>query len=73
MVVITHEMQVINKLCNKVTVLEEGIIRESGTVSEVFTNPKTKAAKRLIYVGLSEDVDIDEEGNDADESFMDGI
>ncbi|MBQ8970151.1 MAG: ATP-binding cassette domain-containing protein [Lachnospiraceae bacterium] len=72
-VVITHEMQVIKKLCNKVTVLEEGIIRESGTVSEVFTNPKTKAAKRLIYVGLSEDVDIDEEGNDADESFMDGI
>ncbi|MBQ7565020.1 MAG: ATP-binding cassette domain-containing protein [Lachnospiraceae bacterium] len=72
-VVITHEMQVIKKLCNKVTVLEEGIIRESGSVREVFTNPKTKAAKRLIYVGLSEDVDIDEEADSADESFMDGI
>ena len=72
-VVITHEMKVIKKLCNKVTVLEEGIIRESGSVREVFTNPKTKAAKRLIYVGLSEDVDIDEEADSADESFMDGI
>ncbi|MCR5789273.1 MAG: hypothetical protein K6G83_05220 [Lachnospiraceae bacterium] len=34
---------------------------KSGPVSDVFTNPKTAAAKRLIYVGMSEAVDDEEE------------
>lgn len=54
-VVITHEMRVIKQICNHVVVLDEGVLKERGTVQEVFENPKTSAARRLVYVGLSED------------------
>ncbi len=63
-IVITHEMTVIKKICDRVTVLEEGIIRESGKVSDVFTNPKTASARRLIYVGMSEEIEINENEED---------
>ncbi len=65
-IVITHEMTVIKKICSKVTVLEEGIIRESGRVEDVFTNPKTASARRLIYVGMSEEVKIDEDDQEVE-------
>ena len=47
-VVITHELGVITKLCNKVAVIESGSICEAGNVYEVFTNPQTAQTKRLI-------------------------
>ena len=47
-VVITHEMKVIQQICNRVAVLDEGRIQETGPVSEVFSHPQTKAAKRLV-------------------------
>ncbi|MBR1930010.1 MAG: ATP-binding cassette domain-containing protein [Lachnospiraceae bacterium] len=56
-VVITHEMRVVKEICKHVAVLDEGILQETGTVSEVFTNPRTHAAKRLIYMGLSEETE----------------
>lgn len=46
--IITHELSVIAKLCNKVAVIENGRICEFGKVSEVFNNPKTEQTKRLI-------------------------
>lgn len=49
-VVITHEMHVIKELCDKVAVLDRGIIAENGTVLEVFTNPKEKITKEFISV-----------------------
>lgn len=48
-VVITHEMAVIQEICNKVAVLENGEIVEKGTVSEIFAAPKTRAARKLIF------------------------
>ena len=48
-VVITHEMEVIEEICNKVAVLEYGQVMETGTVEEVFSRPKTDAARRLVY------------------------
>ena len=48
-VVITHEMAVIQEICNKVAVLENGEIVETGTVSEIFAAPKTIAARKLIF------------------------
>lgn len=48
-VVITHEMSVIKKICNRVAVLDGGDMVEIGTVEEVFKHPKTIAAKRLIF------------------------
>lgn len=47
-VIITHELSVITKICNKVAVIENGEICEHGKVSEVFNNPQTDATKRLI-------------------------
>jgi len=48
-VLITHEMKVIEQICDRVAVLDGGKLSEMGTVEELFSNPKTKAAKRLIY------------------------
>ena len=47
-IVITHELSVITKLCNKVAVIESGKICETGSVYDVFTNPQTEQTKRLI-------------------------
>lgn len=47
-VVITHEMKVVKNICSHVAVLNHGNLAETGTVREVFNNPKTSAAKVLI-------------------------
>lgn len=49
LVVITHEMEVIKQLCNKVAVIENGEIVERGEVQQIFKKPKTKAARRLFF------------------------
>ncbi|MDR0386673.1 MAG: ATP-binding cassette domain-containing protein [Treponema sp.] len=46
---ITHQMEVIRAVCEEVAVLDEGQIVERGTVDEVFGDPKTAAAKELVY------------------------
>lgn len=48
-VLITHEMSVIKQICNKVAIIENGEIVERGTVQQVFTKPKTAAARRLFF------------------------
>ena len=53
-VLITHEMRVIEEICHRVAVLETGRIVELGDVAEVFAHPKTLAAKRLILTRESE-------------------
>ena len=53
-VVITHEMKVVQQICNRVAVLDEGRIQETGPVSEVFTHPQTKAAKRLVLARMQD-------------------
>lgn len=48
-VVITHEMKVIEQICNRVAIIADSHIVELGTVDEVFRHPKTSAAKKLLY------------------------
>lgn len=48
-IVITHEMKVVEKICTQVAVLNEGGIVEEGTVQDVFLAPKTKIAQEMIY------------------------
>lgn len=55
-VVITHEMQVIKDICDKVAVIENGVIAEQGTVFEVFTNPQKPITKDFISVLLSNEL-----------------
>lgn len=47
-VLITHEMQVIQKICNKVAVMENGQVVEEGDVLEVFQNPQQPITKRFV-------------------------
>ena len=47
-IVITHEMRVIEQICNKVAVIDKSHIVEEGPVKEVFTAPKSQIAKQLI-------------------------
>ncbi len=55
-VVITHEVQVIKDICDKVAVIENGVIAEQGTVLEVFTNPQKPITKDFISVLLSNEL-----------------
>ena len=47
-VLITHEMHVIRKICDKVAIIENGMIVEKNTVTELFLNPKTTLAQKFI-------------------------
>ncbi len=47
-VIVTHEMQVIQQICNRVAVIDKSQIVEIGDVKEIFLNPKSKIAKQLI-------------------------
>ncbi|MBR1760654.1 MAG: methionine ABC transporter ATP-binding protein [Schwartzia sp.] len=49
-VIITHEMQVIKDICDKVAVIENGVITESGRVIDVFTAPQRDMTKEFISV-----------------------
>ena len=48
-VLITHEMAVIQEICNRCVVLEDGRLVEENSVEELFRHPKTQAARRLIF------------------------
>ena len=67
-VIITHQMDVIQKICNKVAIIEKGKLVEEGKVEEIFAKPKSKAAKKLILgkQNLSE-LDVKEEINLSEE------
>ena len=47
-VVITHEMKVVEQICDRGAVMSDGRVEETGNVREVFLNPKSKTARRLI-------------------------
>ena len=48
-VLITHEMRVIQEVCHRVAILADARVQELGDVEEIFLNPKSEAARRLIY------------------------
>ena len=52
-VVITHEMAVVQEICSHVAVLDHGNLMETGTVEDLFRKPKTDAAKRLVLSGFA--------------------
>lgn len=56
-VLITHEMQVIRRICDRVAVMSEGKVVEEGQVKEVFKNPKETITKQFIR----QDTNIDAE------------
>ena len=71
-VVITHEMQVIKDICDKVAVISNGVIAESGSVLDVFTNPKHDITKEFISVLLSNDLPAAFRGNEVSQDRTPG-
>ena len=48
-IIITHDMSVIEEICGKVAILNHGKVAEIGAVADVFSNPRTEAGRRLVY------------------------
>ncbi|GIO23714.1 methionine ABC transporter ATP-binding protein [Oceanobacillus sp. J11TS1] len=59
-ILITHEMHVIRKICNRVAVMEQGKVVEEGEVIDVFTSPKQPVTKKFVeqLTGSDEEEDI---------------
>ena len=57
-VIITHQMAVVRKICTHVAIMKDGKIEEQGQMEEVFNHPKSKAAQALILMEeVTEDVE----------------
>ena len=54
-IVITHQMSVVEEICNKVAILDNGEVAEEGEVSTVFAHPKSEAARRLVMPDNTKD------------------
>ena len=50
-VIITHQMSVIEEICTRVAILDGGVVAEEGRVEDIFAHPATDAARRLVYPG----------------------
>lgn len=50
-IIITHQMSVIEEICSRVAILDKGRVVEEGSVKDIFANPQTEAAKRLVFPG----------------------
>jgi D-methionine transport system ATP-binding protein len=53
---ITHEMQVIRKICDRVAVMENGSVIEEGTVFDLFTDPQTRTTQNFISSVLNDNL-----------------
>jgi D-methionine transport system ATP-binding protein len=52
-VIITHEMRVITEICDRVAVMADGRVEETGSVIEVFTRPKREITRRFVETAFS--------------------
>lgn len=48
-VIITHQMSVVEEICNRVAILDDGRVAEEGEVSAIFSQPKSSAARKLVF------------------------
>ena len=48
-IVITHQMSVVEEICNRVAILDGGVVVEDGIVSDIFSSPRSDAARRLVF------------------------
>ncbi|MGN1085367.1 MAG: methionine ABC transporter ATP-binding protein [Lachnospiraceae bacterium] len=54
-IIITHQMSVVEEICNRVAILDGGVVAEEGEVSTVFADPQSDAAKRLVFADGAEE------------------
>ena len=55
-IVITHQMSVVQEICNRVAILENGTVVEEGLVADVFSDPKAEATRNLVYPEMADGV-----------------
>jgi len=55
-IVITHQMSVVEEICNRVAILENGVVVEEGEVAQVFSNPRANATRNLIYPEMADEI-----------------
>ena len=58
-IVITHQMSVVQEICNRVAILEHGAVVEEGEVSEVCSNPRANATRNLVYPDMADSAVLD--------------
>ena len=56
MLIVTHEIQVIQRLCNRVAVMEHGKVVEKGSVLEVFSNPQQDMTKKFVRTVIPDQI-----------------
>ena len=61
-IIITHQMSVVEEICSRVAILDEGRVVEEGLVSEIFSSPKSKAAKRLVFPEGADEILLETKG-----------
>ncbi len=57
-IVITHEMRVVEEICSRVAILDASHVAELGRVEEIFRRPKTAAARRLLLPGREQQPEV---------------
>lgn len=48
-VIITHEMSVVEKICDRVAIIDSGMLAEAGEVKSIFADPQSEAARKLVF------------------------
>lgn len=61
-ILITHQMSVVEDICTRVAILDNGSVVEEGPVEQVFSAPKSDAARRLVFPDGYEEIPIPEGG-----------
>lgn len=61
-VIITHQMSIVEEVCGRVAILDGGVLAEIGRVSDVFARPQSEAAKRLVYPQGAQGLTLSHEG-----------
>lgn len=57
-IVITHEMAVIEEICQRVAIIDQSKIAEMGNVIDVFARPQSEIAKKLVFNGVGKEAEI---------------
>jgi D-methionine transport system ATP-binding protein len=56
-VIITHQMEVVKSICNRIAIMDYGEVKEQGDIVDIFTNPKSHIAKDFVYHSLNIKID----------------
>jgi D-methionine transport system ATP-binding protein len=71
-VMITHQMEVVQKICHRMAVMSDGRIVEEGTVKELFEHPKNEITKKFVQ-NIESDQTIEETIEDLKKKYPDGL